>query len=185
MVRKVDQIKALLRQSKLRIHLKKLDKNLGFAVANNISARLARGKYLALLNVAAFLRVKLKHLDEWNMRRSKVASTYLNSLSGLPDLILPSVSDSTEPIWHIFPIRHSKRDDLQKYLKNKGVDTLIHYPVPPHLSGAYADLSMPKGTFPIAEKIASSELSLPMGPHLSLDDVEYITSIIREFVYQA
>ncbi len=104
---------------------------------------------------AAFLRVKLKHLDEWNMRRKKIASAYLDSLAPLNDLILPSVLNSTEPIWHIFPIRHAKRDDLQKYLKNKGIDTLIHYPVPPHLSGAYADLNMPKGTFPIAEKIAS------------------------------
>lgn len=130
---------------------------------------------------AAFLRVKLKHLDEWNMRRMKIASAYLDSLA-LTDLILPSVLDSTKPIWHIFPIRHSKRDELQKYLKNKGVDTLIHYPVPPHLSGAYADLNMSKGTFPIAEKIAESELSLPMGPHLTLDDAEYVTTIIRDFL---
>ena len=130
---------------------------------------------------AAFLRVKLKYLDEWNARRSKIASAYLDSLAGLQGLILPSVLDSTEPIWHIFPIRHSKRDDLQKYLKNKGVDTLIHYPVPPHLSGAYADLNLPKGTFPIAETIAASELSLPMGPHLSMDDIEYIAKIIREY----
>lgn len=134
---------------------------------------------------AAFLRVKLKHLDSWNARRVKIASTYLSSLAGLPDLILPSVLDSTEPIWHIFPVRHSKRDDLQKYLKNKGVDTLIHYPVPPHLSGAYVDLNLLKETFPIAEKIALSELSLPMGPHLGLDDVEYITNIIREFVHHS
>lgn len=131
---------------------------------------------------AAFLRVKLKYLDAWNMRRMKIASAYLDSLAQLTDLILPSVLDSTEPIWHIFPIRHSKRDDLQKYLKNKGVDTLIHYPVPPHLSGAYADLNMPKGTFPIAEKIASSELSLPMGPHLTLDDAEYVISTIRDYL---
>lgn len=130
---------------------------------------------------AAFLRVKLRHLDEWNMRRMKIASAYLDSLAST-GLILPSILDSTEPIWHIFPIRYEKRDDLQKYLKNKGVDTLIHYPVPPHLSGAYADLNMPKGTFPIAEKIASSELSLPMGPHLTLDDAEYVTTIIRDYL---
>ena len=133
---------------------------------------------------AAFLRVKLKHLDEWNTRRSKVASAYLDSLAGLHDLILPSVLDSTKPIWHIFPIQHPKRDELQKYLKNKGVDTLIHYPVPPHLSGAYADLNMQKGTFPIAEKIALSELSLPMGPHLSLDEAEYVVKTIREYLFR-
>jgi len=89
------------------------------------------------------------------------------------------------PIWHILPIRYPKRDDLQKYLKNKGVDTLIHYPVPSHLSGEYADLKFPNGSFPIAEKIAASKLSLPMGPHLSLDDVEYVAKTIREFISQA
>jgi dTDP-3-amino-3,4,6-trideoxy-alpha-D-glucose transaminase len=119
------------------------------------------------------------------MRRRNVASTYLNSLTGLQDLVLPSVHGSTEPIWHIFPVRHKKRDELQSFLKNRGVDTLIHYPVPPHLSGAYADLNMPIGTFPIAERIASSELSLPMGPHLSLDDAEYVANIIREYISQS
>lgn len=133
---------------------------------------------------AAFLRVKLNYLDEWNARRVKVASAYLDSLTGLEDLILPSILEATEPIWHIFPIRHSNRDDLQEHLKNHGVDTLIHYPVPPHLSGAYEDLGIPKGAFPLAEKIASSELSLPMGPHLSLDDVEFITGVIREYLSQ-
>jgi len=134
---------------------------------------------------ATFLRVKLKHLDEWNQRRQKIASAYLDLMAGLPDLILPSTLDSTEPVWHIFPVRHPKRDDLQKYLNNKGVNTLIHYPVPPHLSGAYADFGMLKGNFPIAEKIASSELSIPIGPHISLDDVEYVANTIREFVSQA
>lgn len=133
---------------------------------------------------AAFLRVKLKHLDEWNVRRVKAASVYLDSLAELDGLILPSILEATEPIWHIFPIRHSKRDDLQKYLKDHGVDTLIHYPVPPHLSGAYADLGIPKETFPIAEEIASSELSIPMGPHLSLEDAGYIAGVVREFVEQ-
>lgn len=133
---------------------------------------------------AAFLRVKLKYLDEWNARRVKVASAYLDSLTGLDGLILPSILEATEPIWHIFPIRHSNRDDLQEYLKNHGIDTLIHYPVPPHLSGAYEDLGIPKGAFPLAEEIASSELSLPMGPHLSLDDVEYIAGVIRGYLNQ-
>jgi len=130
---------------------------------------------------AAFLRVKLKKLDEWNARRAKIASAYMNSLSGLPGLILPSVLGSTEPIWHIFPIRYKKRDDLQLYLTSRGINTLIHYPVPPHLSGAYADLDLTAGAFPIAEEIASTELSLPMGPHLGLEDVEYISNTIREF----
>ncbi|HET7144259.1 MAG TPA: DegT/DnrJ/EryC1/StrS family aminotransferase [Anaerolineales bacterium] len=130
---------------------------------------------------AAFLRVKLKHLDNWNMRRRKIASLYMKSMEGLHDFILPASIDSTEPIWHIFPIRHPDRDGLQRYLKNNGVNTLIHYPVPPHLSGAYSDLGFQKGKFPIAEKIASSELSLPMGPHLTLESAEYIIKAIQDY----
>lgn len=131
---------------------------------------------------AAFLRVKLRHLDEWNQRRHSIASLYLDSLANLPDLILPHVPENAEPIWHIFPIRHPRRDDLQKYLKSRGVDTLIHYPIPPHLSGAYVDMGMNQGTFPIAETIASTELSLPIGPHLSLDQAKYIVSTIHEYM---
>ncbi|MDP1624249.1 MAG: DegT/DnrJ/EryC1/StrS family aminotransferase [bacterium] len=130
---------------------------------------------------AAFLRVKLKYLDDWNDRRNKIASFYLDSLAGIPDLLLPQVLESASPIWHIFPLLHPKRDDLQRYLKSKGVDTMIHYPVPPHLSRAYSEMSMQKGTFPIAEKIAESELSLPMGPHLKLEEAEYIVNAIRSY----
>jgi dTDP-4-amino-4,6-dideoxygalactose transaminase len=130
---------------------------------------------------AAFLRVKLKHLDEWNLRRSRIASTYLGSLTELPDLILPSTLEGTSPVWHIFPIRHPKRDDLQEYLKNNGVDTLIHYPVPPHLSNAYNDLGIPKTALPIADRIATTELSLPIGPHIDQEDAEHIAGLIKEF----
>ena len=130
---------------------------------------------------AAFLRVKLKRLDEWNARRQRIAAQYLELLTDIQDITLPYAPDWASPIWHIFSVLHPKRDDLQKYLKNNGVDTLIHYPVPPHLSGAYADLGIPKGTFPIAESIASAQLSLPMGPHLSLDDVEHIVTLIKQY----
>src|SRR5215207_1075120 len=134
---------------------------------------------------AAFLRVKLQHLEEWNERRLNAASVYLEALAGLPDLVLPEVPEWAAPIWHIFTIRHPRRDDLQNYLKNAGIGTLIHYPVPPHLSGAYAELGIPAGTFPIAETIASTQLSIPMGPHLSPADTEYVISTIREYFRQA
>jgi dTDP-4-amino-4,6-dideoxygalactose transaminase len=130
---------------------------------------------------AAFLRVKLKYVDEWNDRRKRIAAQYLESLADVENLTLPHAPEWASPIWHIFAIQHPKRDDLQKYLKDNGVDTLIHYPVPPHLSGAYADLGMAKGRFPIAESIASAELSLPMGPHLGLDEVEYIAGLIKNY----
>lgn len=134
---------------------------------------------------AALLRVKLNHLEEWNQRRAHAAEVYLSALADLPDLILPHVPDWAEPIWHIFTVRHPRRDELQDYLKNHGVGTLIHYPVPPHLSGAYADLEIQRGAFPIAEEIASTQLSLPMGPHLSPDDMEYVVSTIREYAGRA
>lgn len=130
---------------------------------------------------AAFLRVKLQYVDEWNERRRKIASVYLEELANVSDLILPCVPDWASPIWHIFAIRHSQRDNLQQYLKSKGVETLIHYPIPPHLSGAYKDQTFHDGQFPFAEAIASSELSLPMGSHLSIEDALYIAGVIRSY----
>jgi len=134
---------------------------------------------------AAFLRAKLVHLDEWNRRREKIATYYLDRLTGLPGLTLPYAPAWIAPIWHIFAIQTPHRDALQRFLKSKGVGTLIHYPVPPHLSKAYAELGLTKGAFPITEAIASSELSLPMGPHLSLDEAEYVANVIREYFSQA
>lgn len=133
---------------------------------------------------AAFLRVKLQVLDKWNQRRTKIAAVYLNQLKDLPDLTLPHSPDWAAPIWHIFPILFPDRDALQQYLKAQGIDTLIHYPVPPHLSKAYQELNFPAGTFPIAEHIASSELSLPMGPHMSLDDAGTVADAIRKFILE-
>lgn len=134
---------------------------------------------------AAFLRAKLIHLDEWNKQRKKIADYYLEHLAGLPGLKLPYAPSWLAPVWHIFAIQTPNRDALQLFLNNKGVGTLIHYPVPPHLSKAYEQLGLPKGAFPITEAIASSELSLPMGPHLSLDDAEYVVKMIREYSLQS
>lgn len=133
---------------------------------------------------AAFLRAKLVHLNEWNERRWKIAAYYLDHLADLPDLTLPYFPDWTTPVWHTFVIQTSRRDDLQQFLKSKGVGTLIHYPVPPHLSKAYADLKLERGSFPITEAISSSVLSLPMGPHLSLDNAKYVANMIREYFSQ-
>ena len=130
---------------------------------------------------AAFLRVKLLHLDDWNKRRQKIASVYSTSFSDILDLVLPYVPDWSSPVWHIYPILHVKRDDLKKYLNDKGVETLIHYPVPPHLSNAFSDYNFTKGSFPIAEEISDSELSLPIYPHMCIDDANYVVNIIRAF----
>jgi dTDP-4-amino-4,6-dideoxygalactose transaminase len=123
---------------------------------------------------AAFLRVKLKKLDEWNDRRRNAATLYLTELDGAPDLTLPFVPEWAEPVWHLFVVRSSMRDTLQQHLARQGVETLVHYPVPPHLSKAYADESRGRGAFPIAEGLADSVLSLPMGPHITREQVEFV-----------
>ena len=126
---------------------------------------------------AAFLRVKLKKLDEWNDRRRTVAARYLAGLQDASGLTLPFVPLWAEPVWHLFVVCHPKRDAFQQKLATADVGTLIHYPVPPHLSGAYADAGWKRGAFPIAEGLANSVLSLPMGPHLS---GEQTGSVVRE-----
>jgi dTDP-4-amino-4,6-dideoxygalactose transaminase len=128
---------------------------------------------------AALLLVKLRHLDEWNNRRKAVADTYLHALNSLPGLTLPYVPEWADPVWHLFVIRHTQRDQLQRRLKEIGVGTLIHYPVPPHLSGAYADSHFALGTLPLAERVAKTILSLPMGPHLMVEQAKWIADEIR------
>jgi len=128
---------------------------------------------------AAFLRVKLKKLDEWNERRRAVAARYLSGLGGLPGLMLPFAPDWAEPVWHLFVVRHPGRDELQRKLTAADIGTLIHYPVPPHLSGAYADGKWTRGAFPFAELMADSVLSLPMGPHLSAEQTDSVVHELR------
>ncbi|MGA2179006.1 MAG: DegT/DnrJ/EryC1/StrS family aminotransferase [Verrucomicrobiota bacterium] len=123
---------------------------------------------------AAFLRVKLRKLDVWNKRRRAVAARYIAGLCGSPELTLPFVPEWAEPVWHLFVVRHSKRDGLQQKLAQADIGTLIHYPVPPHLSGAYADGKWKRHDFPIAEELAGTVLSLPMGPHLSREQTDHV-----------
>ena len=129
---------------------------------------------------AAFLRVKLGKLDEWNERRLAVARYYLQSLSDVSPLIAPCVPEWAQSVWHQFVVRHPHRDAFQQRLHELGVQTLIHYPVPPHLSGAYADAHQPPGTHPIAEEIATTVLSLPIGPHLSQEQAQHVVAMTRQ-----
>jgi dTDP-4-amino-4,6-dideoxygalactose transaminase len=117
---------------------------------------------------AAFLRVKLRKLDDWNHRRRFVASQYTAAFGG-GKLTLPHAPEWAEPVWHLYVVRHPKRDSLQQSLSQAGIGTLIHYPVPPHLSGAYSDAGWGDGSFPLAEELAQTVLSLPIGPHLRPD----------------
>jgi len=129
---------------------------------------------------AAFLRTKLKYLVAWNKRRAELATLYLTELIELSEIELPFVPPGFNPAWHIFSIRLNQRDRLQKHLYEAGVGTLIHYPTPPHLSAAYAsdakweDLS-------IAEEMAKTTLSLPMGPHLKAADARRVCESIKLF----
>lgn len=129
---------------------------------------------------AAFLSVKLSRLTEWNARRSALAAFYLEALSGAPGLTLPTVLDGADSSWHLFVVRHTRRDALQAALAQAGVQTLIHYPTPPHLQPAYAALGMRKGDFPIAEALHREVLSLPIGPHLERDDAERVVAAAHE-----
>jgi dTDP-4-amino-4,6-dideoxygalactose transaminase len=130
---------------------------------------------------AAFLRVKLKHLDEWNDRRRELAARYMHELRLVPDLVLPFVPDWAEPVWHLFVIRHPARDDLQKCLAGMNIDTLIHYPVPPHLSGAYAREGQDLGALPVTERLAKTALSLPIGPHVTVDQADCVVRAAQAF----
>jgi dTDP-3-amino-3,4,6-trideoxy-alpha-D-glucose transaminase len=130
---------------------------------------------------SAVLRVKLQHLDNWNARRANIAQRYAEGLSDIPGLRLPGVAPSREHAWHLYVVDHASRDDLQKHLSTNGIQTLVHYPIPPHLSGAYAPLGLTEGTFPIAEQAAATHLSLPMGPHLSDDEVNRVIDACRSF----
>lgn len=128
---------------------------------------------------AAILRVKLAHLDAWNARRSAIAAQYQQGLAGC-GLTLPYVPEWSEPAWHLYVVLTPQRDVLQKSLADVGVGTLIHYPIPPHLQGAYADLGLGKGTLPIAERIHNEVMSLPMSPSLLIAQASQVILACRE-----
>ncbi|WP_417748811.1 DegT/DnrJ/EryC1/StrS family aminotransferase [Rosistilla oblonga] len=134
---------------------------------------------------AAFLRVKLRHLDEWNQRRRGIAAIYLEHLAPLttrdPQFILPFVPDWADPVWHLFVIRTPHRDALREHLQQQRIGTQIHYPIPPHASDAYRNLGFPPDAFPIANQLAGEVLSLPMGPQLSSNQSIIIANTINKF----
>ena len=130
---------------------------------------------------AAILRVKLAHLDEWNARRQALAALYLERLAGIPGLELPGVPAWAEPVWHLFVVRTPQRDKLQAFLKERGIGSQIHYPIPPHRQKAYAEMGLAEGAFPLSERIARECLSLPMGPHLKREDAERVAAAVRAF----
>lgn len=129
---------------------------------------------------AAFLAAKLPHLERMNQERRRIAARYLSEIRN-PQLILPYVLPDTEPVWHIFAVRCARRDELAAYLKENGIGTNCHYPIPMHLQGAYAELGLPKGSFPIAEEISATELSLPMYYGMTGDEIGYVVEKLNAF----
>jgi dTDP-4-amino-4,6-dideoxygalactose transaminase len=128
----------------------------------------------------AFLRAKLPLLDADNARRRTIARRYLDGLRSVSDLLLPVEPARTQAAWHLFVVRHSRRDSLARRLANAGIESMIHYPVPPHLQPAYASLAMPRGTFPVSERLHEQVISLPMGPHLSDMQVDEVIRTVRD-----
>jgi dTDP-4-amino-4,6-dideoxygalactose transaminase len=130
---------------------------------------------------AAFLTIKLKSLNQNNIERQKIAKFYDNGLQGVGDILIPVNAVNCNSVYHIYQIRTSQRNQLQEFLNLKGIGNIIHYPVPSHLQKAYNDLGYGIGAFPIAEKIASTTLSIPLYPGLTQDESAYIVDTIKLF----
>ena len=130
---------------------------------------------------AAMLSIKLRHLDEWIFEKDKIARRYLDNLKKVPDIQLPVLMNNSTPSWHIFPVLCEKRDELKTFLDSKGVETLIHYPVPVYRQPALKFLNINPENFPVTEMISRKELSLPIYPGLTDDEVDYISQCIADF----
>lgn len=128
---------------------------------------------------AAVLRVKLQHLGAWNLRRGALAAAYNERLAGT-GISLPVVPDFALPSWHLFVVRHARRNELAHALESEGIHTLIHYPLAPHQQPAYAD-AMPAASFPIAEQLSREVLSLPMSPHHDLAQIDTVCETIMRW----
>lgn len=121
---------------------------------------------------AAILNVKLRHLDDWNAARRAAAAIYSDSLAD--DFIVPALDPRSEHIFHLYVVRTRNRDELQKHLNSRGIQTGIHYPIPIHLQEAYSDLDLGRGSFPVTEKLADEIVSLPMFAELSHHQIELV-----------
>jgi dTDP-4-amino-4,6-dideoxygalactose transaminase len=129
---------------------------------------------------AAMLRVRLSHLDELKSEREKLCRKYMEEIVNT-SITLPKVRDGCETVWHQFVIQIESRDRCIDYLKTKGVGTLIHYPVPPHLSEAYKYLGYGKGSFPIAENYANKVISIPLYNGMTEDEQDYVIEVINQY----
>jgi dTDP-4-amino-4,6-dideoxygalactose transaminase len=130
---------------------------------------------------AVILNHKLPNLNKWNNQRKKHAKTYYKFLSDVPQIKLPMVMEGADHVFHLFVIEAKKRNKLQKFLFEKGIDTVIHYPLPIHLQKPYRLAGYKKGDFPITEEKSGTIISLPMFPEITLEEISYVAETIREF----
>ncbi|HEY5625416.1 MAG TPA: DegT/DnrJ/EryC1/StrS family aminotransferase [Dehalococcoidia bacterium] len=130
---------------------------------------------------AAVLRIKLRYLEGWNEARRSLAGEYNRRLASLPGVITPAEAPDARHVYHLFVIRAQQRDKLLDWLKERGVQAGIHYPVPIHLQEACRDLGYEDGDFPVAERVADEIISLPIYPELTIEDVDYVCQTIGEF----
>jgi dTDP-4-amino-4,6-dideoxygalactose transaminase len=133
---------------------------------------------------AAVLRVKLHYLNEWTQQRRELAAWYSEDLADIPGLRLPFVADGAVSVWHLYVVHTSRRNALQQYLAAVGIETVVHYPIPPHLQPAYAARGLFVGALPIAEELAATCLSLPLWPGMTRDMVSVVVKAIKEFFDQ-
>lgn len=129
---------------------------------------------------AAFLAVKLPHLERMNAERRRIAGLYLERIEN-EEVVLPYVSDNVVPVWHIFGIRCKRRNELEKFMQVKGIETNKHYPLPIHMQKCYKDLNIKEGELPIAEEISATELSIPMYYGMTDEQIQYVIDAINEF----
>lgn len=129
---------------------------------------------------AAFLSAKLPYLEKMNQDRRRIARKYLDGIKN-SEIVLPYILPDTEPVWHIFAVRCGRRDELERYLNDRGIGTTKHYPIPIHLQECYKDLGIRKGELPIAEEISRTELSLPMYYGMRDEQIEYVIDMVNKF----
>ena len=157
----------------------KVMRNLGLETRDNCVAWSGNSRLDSLQ--AALLRVKLKHLDVWTDGRRRNAAHYQKALAGVPGLTVPADKPHERAVYHTFIVQSERRDELKKYLLDRGVETAVHYPRPIHLQSTSKALGYRDGSFPVSERQAARILSLPVYPELSRDDVQFVADLIREF----
>jgi dTDP-3-amino-3,4,6-trideoxy-alpha-D-glucose transaminase len=129
---------------------------------------------------AAFLRVQLARLEAGNEARRRLAARYGELLAGCPDLTLPTEANWGRHVYHLYVVRTPRRDGLQAALKAKGIETIVHYPLPPHRQPAFRDLGLGEGAFPLTERLAGEVLSLPLRPGLPSEALDEVAEAIRD-----